>query len=150
MSIDDRIIGSEGLKAIFGKWPSFHDAEVFEFSLDRRGPDLHASIYLFQTTDEVDSKGYYVLKNEVMVGLCFRGLVEFSADGFNHQNVLFGLHVADVSNEQLEDINFEVIFDGSFGLDSKFRCRSIEIESVAPMKQRAEVQGNRQSPPRQR
>jgi hypothetical protein len=65
-------------------------------------------------TSEVDSKGFYVLKNQSMVGLRFCGLVDFAADSFNQQNVLFDLHVADIYSEQLEDINFEVTFDGNF------------------------------------
>jgi hypothetical protein len=150
MSIANRIVGSEKVTAVFGRWPSFHDAEVFEFNLDRRGPDLRAFIYVFEMTSEVDPKGFYVLKNQSIVGLYFGGLVNFAADGFNHQNVLFDLQIADISTEQLEDIKFEVTFDGIFGLDSKFRCRSIEVESVEPMQERTEVQKPSQSPPRPR
>lgn len=140
MSTADRIVGSEKVIAIFGRWPSFHDAEVFEFNLDRRGPDLRTSIYVFAMTSE----------NQSMVALRFCGLTGFAADGFNEQNVLSDLHITDISGEQLKGMNFEVAFAGIYGVTAKFRCRSIEVESVEPMKERAEVQAPRQSPPRQR
>jgi hypothetical protein len=139
VSIADRIIGSEKVIAVFGGWPSFHDAQVFEFNLDRRGPDLRALVYVFAMTSEVDSKGFYVLKNQSMLGLRFRGLTDFEADSFNHQNVLFDLHISDISRDRLENINFEVSFDGIHGLDAKFRCGSVEVESVEPVKEKTEV-----------
>ena len=57
---------SSALESIFGRWPSFHDAEMLRVVLDRsgdEGPTLEAVIRVFEMTSDVDPKGYYVLKN---------------------------------------------------------------------------------------
>jgi len=53
--------GSQKVEDIFGEWPSFHDAEVLEVTLDReardavRGPTIRFTVHAFQMTEEVDS-----------------------------------------------------------------------------------------------
>ena len=149
MSLTDRIQGSEKLTQIFGEWPSFHDAEVLSFSLDRNGPTIQAAIYLFAMTSEVDNKGYYVLKNPTIANLQFDQVVEFSANGFNHQNVLWDLHIKDISQDQQENINFEVVFEDSYGLEATFRCRAITVESVEAVESSPEIGGSpRRSAPK--
>ncbi len=142
MSLTDRIQGSEKLTQIFGEWPSFHDSEVLSFSLDRDGPTVRASICVFAMTGEVDNKGYYVLKNQSLANLRFDEVVEFSANGFNHHNVLFDLHITDVSQDQRENINFEIIFEDSYGLEASFLCRAVTVESVEALKEAPEADGS--------
>jgi hypothetical protein len=142
MKLVERIHGSEKLIQIFGEWPSFHDSEVLSLTLERYGPTVRASIYLFATTGQIDGKGYYVLKNETVATIRFEGVVEFSANGFNHQNVLFDLHIQDVTQDQLENINFDVTFEDSYGLEATFLCRTITIESVEALESSPEVDGS--------
>jgi len=66
--IESLIQGSEKLLTIFGRWPSFHDAEVIEIKLLRKsdwpegsggqGPQLVAKIHTWEMTRQVDDKGY--------------------------------------------------------------------------------------------
>jgi len=86
-----RISGAEKLIAVFGHWPSFHDAEVIWLKLDRRsngkehGPTLEAQIHAWEMTNEVDEHGYYVLRHHVLVSLKFLDVEELRLNDFNHQ-----------------------------------------------------------------
>jgi hypothetical protein len=132
MAIQDQIQNSEVLTNIFGRWPSFHDAEVLRITLDRdETPCLEALIHVFEMTSQVE-QGALVLKNHVAVTFRFIEICVLKLEGFNHQNVLAGLWVEDVSNRQMERIKFEVSLDGIFGVSAHFQCNSIRVESLEP------------------
>jgi len=106
-NIADRIHGSHLLTDIFGRWPSFHDAEVISMELCRNltgiaHPTLKTRIHAFEMTSEVNDHGYYVLRNHVLVGFVFRDIDELSMNGFNQQNALWELEIVDISSRQLE------------------------------------------------
>ena len=138
MGIENKIKNSHQLTDVFGRWPSFHDAEVLRINLDRDradsefGPNLQAAIHVFEMTSQVDERGRYVLKNHVVVNLRFFEVVELNLVDFNYQNVLMGLSIRDISDRQLERVKFEVSFDPSFGVGAEFQCHSISVESVEP------------------
>ena len=137
MGIESKIQGSHLLIDIFGRWPSFHDAEILHIALDRGetqsfSPSLQSKIHVFEMTSDVDAQGKYILKNHVAVTFRFSDVYELHLEGFNYQNVLQGLNIADISERQLEGIKFEVSFDGIFGVSAKFQCGSIGVESVEP------------------
>src|SRR6266550_5444997 len=90
---------SDKLTGIFGRWPSFHDAEVLRLALDRTGPEgptLDVQIHVFAATSEVDSTGHYVLKNHTLVTLRFTEVAVENLQWFNKQNVLFELAIVDI------------------------------------------------------
>ena len=123
------------LEDVFGRWPSFHDAEVLRIVLDRGNvetlPTLEAQIHAFEMTSEIKD-GAYVLKNHVLVTFRFLEIDGITLEGFNHQNALFGLSIKDISGSQLERLKFEVRFDGSWGVDVHFRCHSVKVIGVEP------------------
>src|SRR4051812_30983612 len=96
-AITDHVAGAEKPIAVFGRWPSFHDAEVLRLSLDRRSPTgeceptLDAIVHTWEMTSEIDPAGHYMMRNHVLVHLRFLGIDELKLDGFNAQNVLFAL-----------------------------------------------------------
>lgn len=129
----DRITNSDAVVSVFGHWPSFHDAEVLGLELARQidgpsGPSLVVQIHVFSMTNEVDDRGYFVCKNHSTVLLKFDGIFELELDGFNHQNALSGLGIAASGTEGL----FDVHFDPAYGMESRFKCRAIEVASVTP------------------
>jgi hypothetical protein len=128
-----QIQNSDLLTDIFGRWPSFHDCEVLRILLDRddRWPYLEAAIHVFEMTPQIEG-GAYVLKNHTLVTIRFIEIYQLKLDDFNHQNVLWGLNIADISNRQMERINFEVSFGGTFGVSADFQCNAIRVESVVP------------------
>ncbi|HEY7405663.1 MAG TPA: Imm50 family immunity protein [Candidatus Angelobacter sp.] len=137
-AIERKIKKSQLLTDIFGYWPSFHDAEVNSIELQRAQdgsdhPTLRARIYVFEMTREVDDRGFYVLKNHTLVTFLFRGVDESQIKSFNHQNVLWGLEIIDLSSRQLESLKFEVHFVPSFGVEAEFKCKAVEIEAVERM-----------------
>ena len=137
MVVESKIQNSRSLTDIFGRFPSFHDAEVLRITLDRGeaqpfSPYLEATIHVFEMDPQVDESGGYGLKNNFAVTFRFDKVVELSLEDFNHQNVLQELIVIDVSDRQLEMVKFQVSFDGIFGVSAKFQCHSISIESVEP------------------
>lgn len=124
------------LTSVFGHYPSFHDAEVRQVNLIREDvkvlPTLEAQIYVFEMTSEV-REGRYLLKNESLLTLSFLEIDGLSLSDFNNQNVLQNLYIQDVSDRQMENIKFDVSFDGIYGLDAKFSCRAIKVLSVTPI-----------------
>lgn len=129
--------GADLLTNLFGYWPSFHDAEVLRLELVRvepygAGPDLLADVHTFEITDEIDAKKHFVLRHHVLVSFRFRGVDQLRLEGWNNQNALMGLVITDIRSRQLDVLKYEVLFDSSFGVDARFLCRSVEIESVKP------------------
>ena len=123
------------LEDVFGRFPSFHDSEVLRIVLSRESgsvlPTLEAQIHVFEMTAEIRD-GKYDLRNHTLVTFRFLEIDGLTLDGFNSQNVLNGLTIKDISDQQLEWIKFEVSFDGIYGVDARFKCRAVEIASVAP------------------
>ncbi|QEL16937.1 Imm50 family immunity protein [Limnoglobus roseus] len=133
------IEGEEQLVAVFGYWPTFHDAEVLWLRLDRRsggeasyGPTLEALVHAFEMTDEVGPDGYYGQRFHVLVHLQFREVVKLRLDGFNHQNALHGLDFTDLRDRQMERVKWAVRFNSAFGVDASFECFAVEVLSVVP------------------
>ena len=136
MNIDERKIeGVELLTNIFGRFPSFHDAEIISLKLDRGNFEtlatLDLTIHVFEMTSEI-IENRYVLKNHTLVTFQFQEVVELELEGFDHQNVLQDLSIIDIRHRQLERIKFEVTIPGITGLDGKFMCRTIKILAAVP------------------
>ena len=135
MNIEDKIEDSQLLTDIFGRFPSFHDAEVMSVKLERkekrRLPTLELTIHVFEMTAVVVN-GSYVLKNHTLVTFLFEEIDGLTLEGFNHQNTLQGLQITDISNRQLESLKFEVSIDGNFGLEGEFACKTIKILTASP------------------
>ena len=133
----DRIAGAKRLVAVFGYWPSFHDAEVLWLRLDRRahgeggyGPTLDALVHAFEMTSDVGADGYYVSRNHVLVSFRFCGLDRLSLEDFNRQNCLLELSISDVRERALEIPRHRVLFVPSSGLTAEFLCRDVIVECV--------------------
>ena len=77
-------------------------------------------------------QGFYALRKHTLVTLAFHGIDELQLDGFNHQNVLFGLGLEDISDRQLEILKWHISFDSSFGLAATFMCKEIEVVRAVP------------------
>src|SRR5881398_3267216 len=90
MNIDEkRIEGVELLTDIFGRFPSFHDAEIHSVTLSSgnyAGPvTLEAVIHVFEMTSEIVGNRY-ILKNHTLVTFQFDDIQELKLEGFAFQN----------------------------------------------------------------
>ncbi|MBK7643816.1 MAG: hypothetical protein IPJ19_12350 [Planctomycetes bacterium] len=138
MHIEGQIAGAEKLTAVFGYWPSFHDAEVVWIHLDRgeqmdgAGPTLEALVHTFEISRDADAIGQLALRHHVLVHLRFRRVVDLKLEDFNHQNALFGLEVTEVPDVQSAPNRFQVRLDSAYGMWASFRCRTVECVQVTP------------------
>jgi len=136
------IVGSEKLTSIFGRWPSFHDAEVHELHFQRGHIDTDAKVYefphltvklhLWLVTNDVDQKGYYVSTKHTLTTMKFYDVDNFKMEGFNHQNAIFELGIEQKTRDEGPTPYFAVDFEPSFGVGATFTCLRIEIVEAMP------------------
>jgi hypothetical protein len=124
-----QIANADAVTAVFGKWPSFHDAEILSMRLQRGPgmPTLACSIHVFEMTSAVDTHGHYVLKNHYVVTLSFSGLVLHEIKWFNHQNAIDDLEIGFASEGERR---FSVYFPSNSGCEARFDCDAIAVTSV--------------------
>ena len=124
------------LTDIFGRWPSFHDAEVLRVVLDAdgaggRSPSVEMQVYVFEMTSEVVD-GRYALANRTLVTFRFYGVANLELSDLDSQNALLDLHIQDISDRGLENLKMEVKLASTLGLEGGFLCDSAEIMYVRP------------------
>jgi hypothetical protein len=139
--IEKYIGGSEKLTTIFGRWPSFHDAEVIDLHL-REGdpaenrpplPVLTTKVHLWELTNEIDAQGYYVLRHHTLATLRFHDVLDLKMKGFTHQNVIFGLSI--VPQERSEGpwkLVFAVEFEPVAEFEATFYCSRMDVLDTIP------------------
>ena len=133
-SVEELVENSGLLLDLYGHWPSFHDAEVLEMSLNRGAgaieQSLTAQIHLFEMTRMVAPDGRFLCRKHVIATFQFSGVVDVLLKDFNHQNVIEGLSIclSDEGEELREGLS--VVFEGCHGVECSFRCMSICLLSV--------------------
>jgi len=126
--------GAEKLTAIFGYWPTFHDASVIAVEVsDADGENCFANtvqlvVMAHEMTDEVDEKGYFKLQKRTAVILRFHDVTEAELTRFGNSNVLFGLEL------EPGPTGIHVVLDSAMGGDmaGTLRCKSIEVIGTRP------------------
>jgi hypothetical protein len=140
----NRILGAEILTNRFGCWPSFHDANIL--SVERtpigRAENVTIVAHLFRMTDEVDSKGFYVLDTHTRAAIRFRGCEDIKLNEFDH-GVLFSLELSEGPSGIGSSV--EVGFNSSYGIEGTFKCERIEVLSAEPSDSKGEPVSLKQS-----
>jgi hypothetical protein len=114
MAIDPSFItGAERVVERFGAWPSFHDAEVLHFELNR--DPLWLELQLLTQHREP----------HMIVRLRFSDVDNLEVGGFNHQNALSLLYLSQGASG-----NIDVVLESAFGLGGSFRCKAISVVDV--------------------
>jgi hypothetical protein len=121
MQVTDEVPGSSELISWFGYWPSFHDAEVLELQLHRTGHS-RVRIHTFETTNEVNSQGFFICTKHVIVGFVLEGLRNLHLDYFNGQNVISGLDLKQTPE------GYELALEGFHGVEGMLTADRIRIE----------------------
>jgi hypothetical protein len=112
--------GAKDLHDWFGYWPKFHDAEVIRPHLDRT--DASALVlHTWEMTEEVDEKGFYVLRKHIVVEFVMKEVVGLRLDGFSHQNVLFGLTIDRV------DHGYRLALEDCYGIAGTIDATGVSI-----------------------
>jgi len=108
-----RLDGSEAVEALFGFWPSFHDAEILRIEIDRNGPRVAADLLAPVQPGS---------RRHVVVRLVFHEVEDLTLNGFNYQNVIWSLAL-EVSSEE----RIKVTFEPTFGAGCSFSCARGEV-----------------------
>jgi hypothetical protein len=87
-----QIEGATDVVDWFGQWPSFHDAEVIEVHLKRKGRSF-LRVWAFQATSVVDETGHYVCDRHAIVTFALEGVSDLELADFSPQNVISSLTV---------------------------------------------------------
>jgi len=119
--ITTNITGSKQLIDWFGCWPSFHDAEVIEVNLTRKGTSW-LKIHTWRMTSAVDPSGRYVLDKHVVVTFKLEDVQGLNLIGFNQQNVIFGLSIAPTES------GIEIGLADCFGISGELVASQVAIE----------------------
>ena len=109
------IEGSHQLVEWLGAWPSFHDAEILEMFLTRRGISWMKVCCPFPArTSE--------LRN-IVVTLKMTEVFDLDLKEFNHQNVIFDLQIQTIAE------GYSVELFPCFGLSGFIKTKQLSIES---------------------
>lgn len=132
-----RLPGADDLIKVFGRWPSFHDAEVLRFLLERSEPfgagsNILADVQVFEVGDQVAPEGTYVLRNRIRVSFRFGDAAQVILDGFNNQKTLRRLAISDSRGRQLESREWEIHFASSLRMGAKLLRRTVTLERARP------------------
>jgi len=114
------ISGAAELHDSFGYWPNFHDAEIINLHLNRKGSSS-LRVHTWEMTKEVDEKGYYVLAKHVVVEFILETVSDLSLNGFSHQNVISGLEIAKT------DSGFRLTPYDCYGLAGTIEAASVSL-----------------------
>lgn len=126
---------------VFGRWPSFHDSEVYKMVLDRtrQSPDgkYYPSVDLYvrgwNMTGDVAEDGSYRLENDSLVHFLFEYVSDLELDGLNHQNVISGLDFSFSRNSDNGTTTSAVEINHCYGLSGGFKALRAGVLSVAPI-----------------
>jgi hypothetical protein len=120
----------------FGYWPSFHDAEIHRFVLERTEVDgvrdvpcIEFIVHVHEMTSQTDEKGHYILQKHHRVHFKFEGISELKLEGFNHQNVVFSLEFERISND---NSSLKVTLEPCYGVDAGFVTEKGYVLSMVP------------------
>jgi hypothetical protein len=91
------ISGAQELYDWFGYWPGFHDSTVLSFEANLTGSSrlrVHAS----EMTKQVDERGFFLHTKNIVVEFILEEIFKLDLEGFNGQDVIFGLSVEKVES----------------------------------------------------
>lgn len=126
MDFPTSLAAIEGAKTLydwFGFWPSFHDSELISLRLNRGGLSS-LSLHTWETTKDVDDQGCYILTKHVVVEFSMKEVVGLSLQGFNHQNVIFGLAIERTEN------GYRLVLDDCYGISGVLEAKDMSIRLI--------------------
>ena len=125
-AIAPAVQGADAVVRWFGKWPSFHDAEVLQVDLQRDGRSS-VRLHAFRMTQEVDASGHFILDLHAMVTFWLEGVSALELADFSGQNVIFGLALEPIPK------GFRLALSPCFGIAGYIEAAKVSI-SLEPGK----------------
>lgn len=119
--------GADSLIQVYGEVPTFHDAEVEEVRLSKKGA---SSIQVSNLFPDIFSKGH------VFVTLTIAKVIDIELQGFSPQNVLFALRVRPAPRRperehyyprKLASDDLEIELEPTYGIGGRLVCQGVSI-----------------------
>jgi hypothetical protein len=134
MDAPENIANFSKVVEALGYWPSFHDAEVISFKIERALPyqagkavaKLAVNVRQYESTGEGTVSYEQALKRNVLIHFKFECPRELELNDFNDQNVIDSINVTRCSD--LEAL--QVSIDSIWGFGGTFLCTSAAVEAV--------------------
>ncbi|MGZ6564561.1 MAG: Imm50 family immunity protein [Solirubrobacteraceae bacterium] len=125
------VFNREALEERFGRWPSFHDAEVQAVRLDsgQRAdgkPSVELDVHVFDA-DGLLPDGRVNFIRHMLATLRFEGAEAIVLDGFGPQNVLDDLVIEDIGNHAPGAGRMLVSLPSNNGLKGSLRCEHVVV-----------------------
>lgn len=129
MTAPDYITNHGAVIAFYGRWPSFHDAQVPAYKKPTADdPSLSLTLHTWRMTEQVDPKGYFVLKDHSLVSFGFDGIFDADMDSFQPGNILFGMSFLRFD----DSASFRVELDSVMDMSGAFSASSGRVVSIIP------------------
>jgi len=129
MDVPTYILNHKAVIDFYGRWPSFHDANVLAYAApESETGSLSFTVHTWLTTDKADANGYLVLQNHALVSFRFDGIHDAKMNSFASGNILYGIEFfrgSDLSS-------FRVELDSVMDMSGSFSARSGEVVSIIP------------------
>jgi hypothetical protein len=130
------IAGASSVVAEFnGEWPSFHDAEVIRFALERAesagGGKAVAAMLVhvrrYESRDVGTANYHQAVVKSVLIDFRFTDVQDVCVSNFNSQNVIDGITFSggDVGAP------VSVAVSGIYGFDGRWKCQAVAITAVS-------------------
>jgi hypothetical protein len=118
------IPGGDALVEWFGRVPRFHDAELLEINVSGKGAGL-LRIQAWNMTDEVDTKGYFVLDKHATVTLALEGVSAINCVDFDMMPaIIFDFEITKV------DEKYRIEWSTSYGVAGFINAKHVRISLV--------------------
>jgi Immunity protein 50 len=121
MSVLRKLPGGTELEDWFGYVPNFHDSEVESLDFRRDPEPSILRIHAWRASNEVDESGYYRRDRHATVSFILSGIAQMEINGWNHQNVLAGLEVAEDSE------GYVLTLYTTFGVDGQIVAKRVSV-----------------------
>lgn len=133
------IHGSEEVVSALGYWPSFHDAEVLSFTLERGArPEekrsvarISVHVRQYEPRHEGTAEFEMALVQNVVVTLCFEDVEAIEVEDFNFQNVINSLQI--LPEAEVPSALLRVEVESIYGFGARWLCKSARVESVSKL-----------------
>jgi hypothetical protein len=138
---------TEAVVKVFGYWPRYHDAGVFDFRYAAEDSGvIEVTLHAWEMTAEVDERGYFKLIKHHLVQFAFREISGADLERFTSLgNSLFEMGFSTPAEFEASG-KFRVDLDSAMGGDlcGSFFARTGEVVGVAP----CDAQGRKAGPAR--
>ncbi len=136
MAVADHVMGASLFSERFGRWPSFHDAEIVEVRLDSgqragQGPSINLVIHVFEVAGDIEPSGLFRCIKHSLVTLQFVDVISVKLDGFGPQNVLDELEISRIRSPVGKEV-LRVGLPSNNGLEGRFDCSEVQAVGIEP------------------